>query len=126
MRISDRIIFSTNQTLGTVDNPILLSGKGYSVVIPESFNLSQNFPNPFNPITEIQYSIPVDSKVVLNVYDISGRLVKTLISNYQSAGYHSVKWDGSNESGIMSSSGIYFYRMTTGEYTEMRKMILLK
>lgn len=89
--------------------------------IPVVFALSQNFPNPFNPVTKINYAIPHEEKVTINVYDILGRVVKVLVNENQKAGYYTAVFDGSNY-----ASGIYFYRITAGNFTSTKKMVLLK
>ena len=94
--------------------------------IPETFALGQNFPNPFNPITNIFYDLPVDSKIELVIYDILGRKVITLINGFQEKGYKTVKWKGLDQNGIKVSSGIYFYRLLSEDYMATKKMIYLK
>ena len=86
-----------------------------------SFRLEQNYPNPFNPSTEIKYIIPESGFVTLKVYDEVGREIKTLIDNYQSHGVHAVKFNADN-----LSSGIYFYRISYGKFSQVKKMLLLK
>ncbi len=85
------------------------------------FFLSQNYPNPFNPITIIKYSIPVDNFVTLKIYDLTGREVKTLVNEFKQAGLYTITFDGSN-----LASGIYLYTIYTGEYTETKRMVLIK
>jgi len=126
MEISDQMSFIDNDHLGTVESPMVLRGDGYGPDIPDEIGLSQNFPNPFNPITEIRYNLPIDQVVAITVYDLNGRVVKSLINSAQSAGYHKVIWDGTNENGIAISTGIYFYQMRAGDFVEMKKMVLLK
>lgn len=87
----------------------------------ERFILEQNFPNPFNPITIINYSIPYPSSVTFKVFDILGSEVGTLVNKKQPQGNYEIKFDGSN-----LTSGIYFYRLQAGDFAEMKKMILLK
>ncbi|MBS1517670.1 MAG: T9SS type A sorting domain-containing protein [Bacteroidetes bacterium] len=90
--------------------------------VPQRFELSQNYPNPFNPSTKINFSLPADSKVTLNIYDISGKLVNTLINNeFKSANYYTLEFNGSN-----LSSGTYFYSLITGSNSDTKKMILIK
>jgi hypothetical protein len=89
--------------------------------VPAAFNLSQNYPNPFNPSTVISYRLPVTSFVTLKVYDILGREVATLVNEEKPSGEYEVEFDGS-----ALPSGIYFYQLKAGEYSETRKMILLK
>ena len=86
-----------------------------------NFSLVQNYPNPFNPITRIEYSIPHYSLVMLKVYDILGREIATLVNEEKPSGNYDVEFDGSN-----LSSGIYFYKLQTGNYTSVKKMILMK
>jgi hypothetical protein len=100
--------------------------------------LYQNFPNPFNPSTVIRFDVPgrvdvngerypsTNSRVVINVYDVRGRLVKRLVDSSMPAGPAQVTWDGFNDSGAAVSSGIYFLRMITGEHHHTRKMVLLR
>lgn len=89
--------------------------------VPLILKLSQNYPNPFNPITKIDIDLPQDSKLILTVYDITGREVKTLLNEFRNAGYHSVVFDGSN-----LSSGVYYYKITVGGITKLKKMLLIK
>ena len=96
------------------------------IAVPDEFALHNNYPNPFNPVTTIQYDIPIDAKVLLVVYDILGRHVKTLVNTSQSAGYKSIKWNGTNDYGKTSSAGVYFYHLQTVGYSKVRKMVLLK
>jgi hypothetical protein len=89
--------------------------------------LNQNHPNPFNPSTTIGYYLPVDATVTLDVYDTSGRLVARLLNGAKQAkGTHSVAWRGLDAQGRQSSSGVYFYRLTSGKETISKKMVLLR
>ena len=94
--------------------------------LPGDYVLSQNYPNPFNPTTRISYRVPTRSEVTLRVYDILGREVTTLVNEIQSAGTYSVVWDGTDAEGRRTASGIYLYRLTAGDFSRTRKMILLK
>jgi hypothetical protein len=85
------------------------------------FSLSQNYPNPFNPTTSLQYTIGSRQFVTLKVYDLLGREIATLVNEEKPAGEYEVEFDGS-----ALTSGIYFYQLKAGEFTETRKMILLK
>ncbi|MEO8665134.1 MAG: DNRLRE domain-containing protein [Ignavibacteria bacterium] len=91
------------------------------VGIPLKFSLSQNYPNPFNPSTKINFDIPQDGKVILKVYDISGREIKTLLNEFKTAGYYSQLFDASN-----LSSGAYFYTLQAGDVVISKDMILVK
>jgi len=94
--------------------------------IPKEYALSQNYPNPFNPTTKINYQLPEEGWVTLKVYNIEGQLVRTLVKGHQEAGYHSVRWNGRDQVGKEVTSGIYFYRITTGKFTDTKKMVLMK
>lgn len=96
--------------------------KGEEVTkIPTKFELSQNFPNPFNPTTTIQYSLPFSEKVSLKIFNLLGEEVKTLTDDFQEAGKHSVQFNANN-----LASGIYLYRIQAGSFVETKKMILIK
>ena len=89
--------------------------------MPTTYVLDQNYPNPFNPVTKITYEIPVQSNVLLKVYDIIGNEVATLVNEPKPAGSYNILFDATN-----LSSGVYFYRMQAGDYIEAKKMIYLK
>ena len=94
--------------------------------LPNKFTLDQNFPNPFNPTTQIRFGIPEAGNVTLKIYNSVGQLVKTLIDGNMSEGFHQVTWDATNNNGSKLSSGVYFYRITAGTFTQINKMLLLK
>ena len=94
--------------------------------VPQVYSLSQNYPNPMVYATKIEYTLPKDSQSSLKIYNISGQLVKTLVNEQQRAGNYKLSWDGRDESGKKVSSGIYFYKFKTDDYTETRKMTLLR
>lgn len=110
-----QIDFNGNFEYFNLENEVIVG-------VPTQYELSQNFPNPFNPSTKINFAIPNDGKVSLNIYDISGRLVSTLINNeFKSANYYTVEFNGNN-----LSSGTYFYTLNSGQFKETRKMVLVK
>ncbi|RMH74775.1 MAG: T9SS C-terminal target domain-containing protein, partial [Calditrichaeota bacterium] len=98
--------------------------------LPRAFVLKQNYPNPFNPVTTIEFSLPHASRITLYVYDVAGRMVKTLVNGNLPAGNHTVKWDGTGEAGQPVGSGVYLYRLTVGQASlsnvQTRKMVLLR
>ena len=96
------------------------------IVSPVTFSLSDNYPNPFNPSTAIDFSVAELSFVNLAIYDASGRLVKTLVSESKVADSYSVMWDGSNDNGVQVSAGMYLYKITAGNFVETKKMLLVK
>ncbi|MCK6618904.1 MAG: T9SS type A sorting domain-containing protein [Calditrichaceae bacterium] len=93
---------------------------------PDVFELSQNYPNPFNPVTHIQFSLAGKVKVKLEVFNVLGQRVKTLVDSDLAPGKHEVAWDGRNDAGARVGSGLYFYRLKAGDYVKSRKMILIK
>jgi len=94
--------------------------------VPEEIVLAQNFPNPFNAETVVQYSLPVDADVLLIIYDTTGRHIKTLVNSRKNTGYHSVTWDATNDVGQRVSSGVYLYRISTGTYSQTRRLVVLQ
>jgi hypothetical protein len=101
-------------------------GEDRTELLPSAIDLSQNSPNPFNPATSITFALPALSQVDLSVFNILGQEIKTLANGEFAAGVHSVVWDGTDQSGHAAATGIYFYRLTAGEKTLIKKMILLK
>jgi hypothetical protein len=94
--------------------------------IPTRYELSQNYPNPFNPSTKINFSIIKAENVTLKVYDMMGREVISLVNQKMNPGKYSTEWQGINANGVKVASGVYFYRLITPNYVEVRKMVLLK
>jgi hypothetical protein len=90
-------------------------------LIPSDYSLNQNFPNPFNPSTTIEFSLPKSEFVELKVYNILGKEVSTLVSNKLNQGNHTYQFDGNN-----LASGVYYYQLVAGQYREVKKMILLR
>lgn len=88
--------------------------------------LDQNYPNPFNPSTTIAYRITVRSRVIVRVFDVSGKLMRTLIDGDRGPGVHAMEWDGRDSRGAAVASGIYFYRLQAGSYDETKRMVLLR
>jgi len=105
---------------GSIENP-------GNIVIPPNPILNQNFPNPFNPSTTFEFSIPNESKVELAIYNIKGQIIKTIVNNEFIAGIHSIIWNGDDENNNSVSSGIYYYKLNINGRTEaVRKCLLLK
>ena len=92
-----------------------------STLIPEEYSIFGIYPNPFNPVTSILYSLPENAHVELVVYNIQGRQVKTLINDFQAAGYHNINWNAS-----FYPSGVYLIRIYSGEFTQTKKIALIK
>jgi hypothetical protein len=94
--------------------------------LPCHYTLYQNFPNPFNPETQIRYLLPFHSDVSLKIYNLTGQHVRTLVQEHQSAGKRTVIWDGTDDNGIKVSSGIYLYEISAGDYRQIRRMVMLE
>jgi hypothetical protein len=99
--------------------------------IPASYALYQNYPNPFNPSTTIKFDLPVDSKVTVEVYNLLGQRVRTLVNESRKAGYHFAEWNGTGDAGQQLSSGVYFLRIdalgVNGKtFGDVRKLMMLK
>ncbi len=114
----------------------VIAGQGMvdpSNPLPTAFALRQNHPNPFNPETMIEFDVPGTPTVArlgavlrLNIYDASGKLIKTLIDKPMEPGYHSVVWNGTDDNGKFVNSGVYFYKMRTEGYSNIRRCVMLK
>jgi len=107
--------------LKSVEQGTATSVANQEIGTPEYFTLFQNYPNPFNPTTNIRYQIPINSFVTIKIFDILGKEIETLVYRKQTAGTYDVEWNASE-----FSSGIYFYRLTTDGFSEVKKMILIK
>jgi hypothetical protein len=94
--------------------------------LPTEFALRQNAPNPFNPSTVIVYDLPKATNVRLDIYNVLGQKVKTLVDGFQNAGTQNVIWDGHDQSGASVASGVYFYRISAGDFNATKKMMMLK
>jgi hypothetical protein len=95
-------------------------------LLPEEFALGQNYPNPFNPSTKFDMALPVKSHVAIDIFNVLGQKIKTLVDEEYPAGYYTVDWDGTTDAGRAAASGIYFYRMETENYSATKKLMLLK
>jgi len=95
-------------------------------LLPENYELNQNFPNPFNPQTTIRYAIPKSGRVQLEVYNVLGQKVRSLVDAQMPAGYHEAVWNGTDHHSVPVASGVYFYRITTGTFNAYKKMLLVK
>ena len=103
----------------TTDDPITLP-------VPERFALYPNYPNPFNPTTTINFDLPIATKVVIRIYDVTGREIAILANRHMDAGQHSVVWNGENKRGRAVASGVYFCRLQAGSLTQTKKMVMLR
>jgi subtilisin-like proprotein convertase family protein len=112
----------THDTVVSVDDPGVPGGSE----IPVVFKAYDNYPNPFNPMTNIKFDLPRSGHVELAVYDLAGRLVRELVNEDLGAATHTVRWDGTDQSGRRQASGVYYYRLVTDERTVTKKMTLVK
>ena len=94
--------------------------------LPTTYDLSQNYPNPSNPSTVIEYALPNEGNVTIEIYNSIGQKVRTLVNEFQNAGYKSVMWNGKNDAGESVASGSYIYSLTAGDFVKTQKMILAK
>ncbi len=116
----DEIVFCLNQGTGITD----VDGKASTM--PLEYSLSNNYPNPFNPTTQIEYSIPISNPVSIEVYNALGQKVKTLVNRIMSPGAYQAIWNGTDDSGNAVPSGVYYCRMASSHFNSVKKMLLLK
>ena len=127
-----RVINTIATELTLYSRPITVTVEGAVGVterttqIPKTFAFYQNYPNPFNPNTTIKYQLPKASHINITLYDVLGRIVRVLKDGKQEPGYYSVQWDGIDDFGQQLPSGTYFYRMKTEEFTQTRKLLLIR
>jgi hypothetical protein len=95
-------------------------------VPPYRFELLQNYPNPFNPVTTIEYSVPSHAQVTIEIFNVLGRKVRTLVNETKQAGSYRAEWNGTDNAGRPVSTGVYLYRYKAGKVTQTKKMLLLK
>ncbi len=95
-------------------------------IVPTSYSLGQNFPNPFNPSTTLAYSLKTAGHVQLHIFNVLGQNVRTLVDEYQDANNYTKLWDGRDNNGTVVASGIYMYRIKSGDFTDIKKMVLMK
>jgi hypothetical protein len=126
----DHLTIDNDQTIELEPGQYQLSlnrnENSHNATLPEDYYLSSNYPNPFNPTTSIAFGLPTPGQVRLQVYNVLGQRVKTLVDEYMVAGNHVASWDSQDESGHAVSSGVYFYRLESGQFNETRKMMLVK
>jgi hypothetical protein len=119
---------------GSIDDTILLNNnvltdvdeQGSNDQLPYRFELAQNYPNPFNPVTTIEYSLPERAQVTIEVFNVLGQRVRTLVNDTKSAGSYRIEWNGNDETGKAVSTGVYLYRFSAGDIVQTKKMLLVK
>jgi len=116
----------TNPTPGQENAECITLSNSSDISIPTQFTLHQNYPNPFNPITTLKYDLPEDSFVDITVYDMRGNVVNNLIKMNQKSGSNSTQWDATNNQGETVSAGVYLYKIQVRDFSQTKKIILLK
>lgn len=112
---------SVNRVLRINESAGFITSEEKVTELPHSYRLSQNYPNPFNPSTTISYDLPTDGEVKITIFNLSGQMVTLLDEGMQSGGSHELIWDAAD-----NPSGIYFYRLQSGEFSQTKKMVLLR
>jgi len=97
-----------------------------NLVMPQGYSLQQNYPNPFNPVTTLKYSLVKESLVKITIYDLMGNVITNLINQNQIAGSKSVQWNAMDNQGRQVPAGVYLYSIIAGDFTQTKKMVLLK
>jgi len=113
-------------SIGALNIDYTAMGVGDEAFIPDVFALYQNYPNPFNPVTSIVYDIPEASDVTIEIYNIMGQRVRTLVNKHQEPKRYTVQWNGTNDRGAALSSGMYIYRIQAKDFSAVKKLILMK
>jgi hypothetical protein len=129
--VTETLTFEADKVHGTVQSPVALTTGGVheegGAAVPSVFAMGQNHPNPFNPTTTIDYDVPSGGgKVTIRIYDVGGRLVRTLLDRTETPGRKTITWDGMSNSGQTVATGVYFYRMTAPGFEKTLKMIMMK
>ena len=116
----------TTPTPGETNSANAIDDKSTSTSMPKGYFMDQNYPNPFNPATHISYQIPVPTRVIIKIYNIRGEQIKTLENCFKSAGSYLVRWNGLDSNGFAVTSGIYLCRIQAGDFSQVRKMLMVK
>lgn len=114
---------SLDPTPGAANAELSIINEG---IIPSQFALHQNYPNPFNPVTTIAFDVPEQSDVLVEIYSVTGQRVKTLVNQNVDAGFHKIMWNGTNDAGVGLASGMYIYRISANNFTNVKKLIFMK
>ena len=128
--------FAPAPTQAAIVNAIISDAQGHNILtnvfengqslIPTQYSLEQNFPNPFNPTTHIQYALPEMTRVKIVIYNMLGQKVRTFDFGQQAPGRYTITWDGKTQNGALVSSGVYFYRLESAKFTQTKKLLLIK
>jgi len=112
--------------VGAVHSADVVNIDNYNIIFPERLRIYNAYPNPFNPITSLRYDLPEEGLVNITIYDMMGRIVKTLVNGSQTAGFKSVQWNATNDRNEPVSAGLYLYTIQAGKFRQTKKMVLLK
>jgi flagellar hook assembly protein FlgD len=118
-------MYADNESVPSNEVVVVVVGIENSFALQNNVSVT-NYPNPFNSETTISYSIPVNNNVSIEIYDIQGKKIKTLVNEYQASGNHFVVWYGKDEREQSVNNGLYFCRITTGKFFSVKEMILIK
>ena len=121
---TEKVEFISDMVVGNGMNPLGLSR--ISKPAPEEYRMSDAYPNPFNPTTTLSFSVPIEGNINLSIYDMTGRLVNTLVDGNLKQGYHSITWNGFDSNGHAVSSGMYIYALNGKDVSITKKMVLMK
>ena len=124
--VTNEFLYKTGSTINSHKIPLPQLGSNWGTLIPVEVTIYQNYPNPFNPITSLRYDLPEDGLVNITIYDMMGRIVKTLENSSQTAGYKSIRWNATNDRNKPVSAGLYLYTIQAGKFRQTKKMVLLK
>ena len=121
----DSLAYASDTLIVRVTLPVTVDEGGFAST-PKEFSLLQNYPNPFNSETTIKFQLAEDSHVILKIHNILGQEIKTLVNERKPAGFYHATWNGTDNHGKKTSSGIYFYQIEAGDYTKVKKLIILQ
>ena len=124
ININDQDYYGAAPDMGATETEFILNIE--NELLPNNFALYQNQPNPFNPITTLRYDLPRNEMINITIYDMKGRIIKTLVNSSQTAGHKTIQWNATNEQNKPVSAGLYLYTVQAGEFRQTRKMLLLK
>ena len=112
--------------IGAVHSANVVNIDNYDVIFPDRLMMHNAYPNPFNPVTYLRYDLLQNTPVNITIYDMMGRVVKTLVNGTQTAGFKTIQWNATNDRNEPVSAGLYLYTIQTGEFRQTKKMVLLK
>ena len=124
INLNDQDYYGAAPDMGATETEFILNIE--NELLPNNFALYQNQPNPFNPITTLRYDLPQNEMINITIYDMKGRIIKTLVNSSQTAGHKTIQWNATNDKNKPVSAGLYLYTIQAGEFRQTKKMVLLK